>query len=155
MMERRKKGRKTVERQDVIVFLAVGAFALLLAACEGGDPASVGACAGATFTAPDPTQPTSTLPISPEDPTFKWTAAEPDTGFGVKHYVVRIYEGSVCSGSLIDTSDERTSTSYSITGNLKAGGVQYAWEVEVTFESTTDPTTTCTEASGCHTFTTS
>ena len=137
-----------------ILLLGMGAL-LLLAACEGGDPMSVGACAGVTFTAPDPTQPTGTLPISPENPTFQWTAAGPGTGFEVKHYVVSIYEGSGCSGNLIDTSGERTATSYSITGNLKAGGQQYAWEVEVTFENTTDPTMTCTEASGCHTFTTS
>ena len=142
-----------MNHRTLICFLLACAAVLFLASCEGGAPTSLGACAGANFTAPDPTQPTGTLPISPRNPSFSWAAAVPDTGFEVKHYVVKIYQGLACSGSTIDTSSELTATSYQLTGNLSPQS-QFAWEVEATFEETAG-TTECEITSDCATFTTS
>lgn len=162
-MKRGKKGRRTIKQRNstsyrptsYVLFLAVGAFVFLLAACEGGDPTTVGGCVGADLDAPVLSQPSDGGTVA-WDPGFQWTAAKSDNepDIDVEKHVVEIFWGTACSGTVERTSGDlgAEATSYKL-GDFLDPSTTYAWHVEATFTSTTDQTT-CIKKSGCRIFTT-
>jgi hypothetical protein len=162
MMKRGNKERGTVERrtqgkEELLCYAScvlIAAVLFFLAACESGDPTSVGGCLGADIVAPTLTQPADGGSVA-WNPNLQWSAAksnEPD--LDVEKHVVEIFTGTACVGTPTRPSNDlgATTTSYQISDYLDPT-TTYAWHVEATFKSTTDQTT-CTKTSECRIFTT-
>ena len=111
-----------IERQDAIVLLAVGAFALLLAACEGGAPTSVSLCD--KLDKPTLTSPANGVSM-PRQPTLKWENVEDNIG-----YTLKIFLGSSCSGTVAYENDSLSASATShIVNQMLTGLTTYAWYV--------------------------